>query len=83
MAGQRLHVGNYVEISAVCTHPEHTGKGYGKMLINSQVQKIVSENNIPILHVRADNEHAINLYKHLGFSVRSKMNIKAIQKVVP
>jgi ribosomal protein S18 acetylase RimI-like enzyme len=80
MAGQRLHPGKHIEISAVCTHPDHTGKGYGKALINSQVDKIISEDNIPILHVKANNEHAINLYKHLGFSVRSEMNIKVIQK---
>jgi predicted GNAT family acetyltransferase len=80
MAGQRLHPAKYIEISAVCTHPDHTGKGYGKALINSQVDKIISEDNFPILHVKANNEHAINLYKHLGFSVRSEMNIKVIQK---
>ena len=28
MTGQRLHAGNYTELSAVCTHPDHLGKGY-------------------------------------------------------
>jgi predicted GNAT family acetyltransferase len=32
MAGERLKVPGYTELSAVCTHPEHTGKGYGGML---------------------------------------------------
>lgn len=80
MAGERMHANEYVEVSAVCTHPHHTGKGYGKSLVNNQVHKIVTEGNIPFLHVRADNEHAINLYKHLGFTVRSEMNIYIIQK---
>ncbi len=41
MAGQRMHPYNYIEISAVCTHPDHTGKGYGTSLINDQVHKIL------------------------------------------
>ncbi|HVG42779.1 MAG TPA: GNAT family N-acetyltransferase, partial [Chitinophagaceae bacterium] len=28
MTGQRLHVAHFTEISAVCTHPDHLGKGY-------------------------------------------------------
>lgn len=80
MAGQRMHPYNYVEISAVCTHPDHTGKGYGRSLINDQSHKIIEEGNIPFLHVRANNEHAIKLYKHLGFTVRSRMNIYVLQK---
>lgn len=81
MAGQRMHANQYVEISAVCTHPDHTGKGYGKSLMNHLVCKIVKEGNIPFLHVKAGNEHAINLYKHLGFTVRSAMYIYFLQKV--
>ena len=80
MAGQRMHANEYIEISAVCTHPGHSGKGYGSSLINYQVQKIVEEGNIPFLHVKSDNEHAINLYKRLGFTARSKMNMYVLQK---
>ena len=82
MAGQRMHANKYIEISAVCTHPNHTGKGYGSSLINNQVQKIVKKGNIPFLHVKADNEQAISLYKRLGFTVRSKINIYVLQEVV-
>ena len=81
MAGQRLQPGRYIEISAVCTHPDYAGKGYGKALINKQVQKIISENNIPILHVRTDNEHAVSLYKRLGFTTRHEMHINVIKKL--
>lgn len=80
MVGKRLNPGRYVEISAVCTHPDYAGKGYSKALISGLVHKIDSEDNIPILHVRADNEHAINLYKHIGFTVRQEININVIQK---
>ncbi len=80
MAGQRLHPEPYVEISAVCTHPDHAGKGYGNALIQKQVHDVLNAGNIPFLHVRESNEHAIKLYKSLGFEIRSPMNLNAIHK---
>ena len=80
MAGQRMHPYNYVEISAVCTHPGYTGNGYARSLMNDQIRKIVEEGNIPFLHARDDNKHAIELYKRIGFTVRAEMNIHVLQK---
>jgi ribosomal protein S18 acetylase RimI-like enzyme len=80
MAGQRLHSGNYVEISAVCTHPDHIGKGYARTLIDSQIRKIVSQGEIPYLHVRGDNTRAIEIYKEFGFETRSEMIIYILSK---
>lgn len=80
MAGQRLHVNEYIEISAVCAHPDHEGKGYGTALITDQVCHIVAGGNIPFLHVMANNHHAINLYRRLGFVVRQELNFYVIQK---
>jgi ribosomal protein S18 acetylase RimI-like enzyme len=71
MAGQRMHAFNCAEVSAVCTHPDHTGKGYARALLLSQVNRIKEAGEIPFLHVRGDNERAIKVYEHLGFSVRS------------
>jgi ribosomal protein S18 acetylase RimI-like enzyme len=74
MTGQRLHVENYTEISAVCTHPDHTGKGYANALMQQQMQVILQNGQQPFLHVREDNQRAISLYQRLGFSISRSMN---------
>lgn len=73
MTGQRLHVENYSEISAVCTHPDHTGNGYAFSLLQHQLQIILNGKQIPFLHVRDDNTRAIQLYERLGFKVSRPM----------
>ena len=74
MTGQRLHVENYTEISAVCTHPDHLGKGYAAALILHQLNLILNNGQRPFLHVREDNNRAVALYERLGFKVSRGMN---------
>lgn len=64
----------YTEVSAVVTHPEHTGKGYAKQLTAYTSNKIFSENKIPYLHVADTNIGAIKLYEKLGYEVRRKIS---------
>jgi predicted GNAT family acetyltransferase len=78
MAGQRFQPRPYVEISAVCTHPDHLRKGYASALLSHQIGLIQAEGFMPFLHVRADNYSAIQAYERLGFSTRSKMFVYAI-----
>src|SRR4029453_9817110 len=33
MAGERMRLDGYQELSAVCTHPDYTGRGYGQRLL--------------------------------------------------
>ncbi|XVJ65520.1 MAG: GNAT family N-acetyltransferase [Lacibacter sp.] len=73
MTGQRLHINNFTEISAVCTHPDHLGKGYATSLLQHQLQIILNNGETPFLHVRADNERAIAVYERLGFKVSRPM----------
>jgi len=70
MAGERLKVPGYTEVSAVCTHPDHTGKGYARLLMLEIMHRIRVRGETPFLHVRQDNTRAIELYKWLGFSER-------------
>ena len=74
MTGQRLHVANYTEISAVCTHPDHLGKGFAAALMLHQLSLIRSHGQMAYLHVREDNSRAIALYERLGFKARRTMN---------
>lgn len=80
MAGQRMHAFEYAEISAVCTHPDYTGKGYAKLLLLHQINRIKAATDIPFLHVRDDNERAIKVYESLGFVARKPIYFYVIQK---
>ncbi len=81
MAGQRLHAFNYAEISAVCTHPDHTGKGYARQLLLNQINRIKAASGIPFLHVRYDNHRAIKVYESLGFATRIEVYFYVPKKV--
>jgi ribosomal protein S18 acetylase RimI-like enzyme len=73
MAGERLHLNTHTEISAVCTDPKHLGKGYGAHLVSILCTKIIKGGRTPFLHVRQDNLRAIEMYKRLGFLIRTDM----------
>jgi predicted GNAT family acetyltransferase len=70
MAGERLKVPGYTEVSAICTHPEHTGRGYARILTTEIMRRILERGETPFLHVRQDNVRAIELYERLEFRIR-------------
>jgi len=80
MAGERLKVPGYTEVSAVCTHPEHTGHGYARILMIEVMLRIRSRGETPFLHVREDNVRAIELYQRLGFSRRVLLHFAVLRK---
>jgi ribosomal protein S18 acetylase RimI-like enzyme len=69
MGGERLALPGYRELSAICTHPAHTGKGYGRTIVRLLASRILTEDRIPFLHVRETNGSARRLYESLGFVV--------------
>lgn len=81
ITGQRLHLDNFSEISAVCTHPEFLGKGYAAALLHHQIQLILKTGKMPFLHVRADNARAIELYERIGFKVSRPMNFYFLKRL--
>ena len=81
MAGERLKVPGYAEVSAVCTHPEHVGKGYARVLMTEVMRGIRERGEIPFLHVRKDNSRAVELYERLGFRTRSTPQYTLLRKI--
>jgi ribosomal protein S18 acetylase RimI-like enzyme len=79
MAGKRLHLPGFVEVSAVCTHPDARGRGYARMLMSRVIEEIVQSGKVPFLHTLADNYGAIRLYERLGFSVRQTFELAVLQ----
>jgi ribosomal protein S18 acetylase RimI-like enzyme len=70
MSGERMHLTGYREISAVCTHPDFSGRGYARVLVSLLINAILDRYEIPFLHVASENERAVSLYKRIGFTTR-------------
>ena len=75
-----MQMNDFIEVSAVVTHPNHTGKGYAKQLVVYTVNEILKQNKTPYLHVIEDNRRAIQLYEKLGFTIRRKISFWNITK---
>lgn len=73
MAGERLRMPGFVEVSGVCAHPDYRGKGYGAALTRAVADRIRSEGDTPFLHAYASNTGAISLYRDLGFELRCEV----------
>ena len=67
IAGERLAIPGYCELSAIVTHPAHTGKGYATLLMNRLLRDHASANVKSFLHVSQKNSRAIALYQRMGF----------------
>ena len=80
MCGQRLQPDPYSEVSAVCVHPDHLGRGYAKLLIRNQLRKISKVARIPMLHLYADNVAACRLYENMGFTIRKQLLVYMMKK---
>jgi predicted GNAT family acetyltransferase len=81
MAGERLKVPGHTEVSAVCTHQDHTGKGYAAVLMRKIMRGIAERREIPFLHVRRDNTRAVALYERLGFRTRCTLHYAVLRKI--
>jgi predicted GNAT family acetyltransferase len=75
MAGERMYLDGYREISAVCTHPEFLGRGYAQRLVAILTNAVLEQGLTPFLHVHWDNSRAMSLYEHLGFRVRREVGL--------
>ena len=80
MAGERLKIPGYTEISAVCTHPGYLGRGYATAMIVELMRRIRQRGEIPFLHVRPENQRAVGLYERLGFRTRVELQYTIVER---
>ena len=73
MAGERLRLPGYVELSAICVHPEARGRGHAAALTGALMQRAFADDLVPFLHVRPENKAAVELYRRLGFVTRREL----------
>lgn len=81
MAGERLAIPGYCEISAVCTHPAHTGKGCATLLMNRLLRDHAAANVKSFLHVSQKNSRAIALYQRMGFVTVNSVSLWPVSLV--
>lgn len=80
MGGERMHIGYLTEISAICTHPDFQGRGYGAAITHFLATAVFQKGETPFLHARVDNTKAIELYQQLGFEIRRTMAFYIIRQ---
>lgn len=80
MAGERMRIPGFTEVSGVCTHPDFRGRGYAAGLMRVVARRIQAHGDIPFLHAFADNTGAIGLYETLGFRVRQSIRVTMLAR---
>ena len=80
MAGERMKVAGFSELSGVCTHPDFRGRGLARVLSVFVTRKILARGETPFLHAWADNTAAIRLYDQIGFAIRANLSLLAVAK---
>lgn len=80
MAGERMRPVGYTEVSGVCTHPDHRGRGLAAGLMRVVMGRILARGETPFLHSYASNTAAIGLYETLGFRRRRDLTATVLTR---
>jgi predicted GNAT family acetyltransferase len=83
MAGERMRLDGYVEISAVCVDEDWRGRGLAGRLMGILRREIEHRGETPFLHVFSHNRSAIGLYERLGFELRRTFHLTRIRHADP
>jgi predicted GNAT family acetyltransferase len=67
MAGERFCAGDLHEVSGICTHPDHQGRGLARKLTLKLIKRQMARGKTPFLHVMSHNTPARALYAKMGF----------------
>jgi ribosomal protein S18 acetylase RimI-like enzyme len=82
MTGERMKPANYTEMTAVCVHPDHRGRGYAQALLAAVSRQILARGEVPMLHVFSSNSSAIALYRRQGMEIRRRLWVTVLQRQV-
>jgi ribosomal protein S18 acetylase RimI-like enzyme len=80
MAGERMLAGPLREISGVCTHPDHQGKGLARQLMTQLIRREMQRGELPFLHVMGPNMGARRLYERMGFRVHQEAVARVVSR---
>lgn len=82
MRGERMGFDGYQEISAVCTHPGHTGRGHAHRLVAELNNASLRIGRLPFLHVSHENSRAKALYERLGYLHRADIDLWTVRRIL-
>jgi len=83
MAGERLQVGRLREISGVCTHPDHRGRGLAQRLMTKLLHRQLQRGQLPFLHVVRENQVARAIYQRMGFRDQRESAVRIVTRRLP
>jgi ribosomal protein S18 acetylase RimI-like enzyme len=83
MAGERLALDGWQEISGVCTHPAFMGRGYARRLTQALMHRHRHRGVQSFLHVSEANLAARRLYESMGFVARASLALAKIGRASP
>lgn len=83
MAGERMKLPGFGEVSGVCTHPDHRGQGLAGALMRVVMGRILARGETVFLHSYATNSGAIALYQSLGFGLRRQVTFTTLERSLP
>ena len=90
LAGERICIAaaggapGYREVSAVCTDPAFTGRGYAQVLVTEIVRRQQRLGCIPFLHVRIGSPaetQASRVYEKVGFVRRKELGMTILVRL--
>lgn len=80
MAGERMRAGPWREVSGVCTHPDHVGRGHARALMLELIRRQQLRGERTCLHVMSGNASARRLYEHMGFRLHRESVVRVIER---
>ncbi|NJN50630.1 MAG: GNAT family N-acetyltransferase [Gammaproteobacteria bacterium] len=83
MAGERMRLTGFAEVSAVATRPGYEGRSYATRLVRTVMAREVAKGEQPFLHVRRGSpaeQAAARVYEKLGFRVRCRLAFQAARR---